>query len=124
MGKTPLCTDAAGPVAGGAVADKYVTGQHHGVADYGEPRHCIPRHHHHHHHLLHNHHHHHLLLLKEREKEGWLVGWVSDGNGRDLARNSGASQGIARKKLLLLLLLLANAAGPRCLFGYMPLRES
>ncbi|KAF7411657.1 hypothetical protein HZH66_000553 [Vespula vulgaris] len=49
MGKTPLCTDAAGPVAGGATADKYVSGQHHGVADYGEPRHCIPRHHHHHH---------------------------------------------------------------------------
>lgn len=30
MGKTPLCTDAAEPVAGGATADKYVSRQHHG----------------------------------------------------------------------------------------------
>ncbi|KAL0107791.1 hypothetical protein PUN28_014812 [Cardiocondyla obscurior] len=40
MGKTPLCTDAAEPVAGGAVADKYVSRQHHGVAHHAEP---IPR---------------------------------------------------------------------------------
>lgn len=37
MGKTPLCTDAAEPVAGGAVADKYVSRQHHGVAHRAEP---------------------------------------------------------------------------------------
>lgn len=36
MGKTPLCTDAAEPVAGGAAADKYVSGQHHAM-----PRHTI-----------------------------------------------------------------------------------
>lgn len=38
MGKTPLCTDAAEPVAGGTTADKYVSRQHHGVAHRAEPR--------------------------------------------------------------------------------------
>jgi len=39
MGKTPLCTDAAEPVAGGATADKYVSRQHHGsVAHRAEAR--------------------------------------------------------------------------------------
>lgn len=39
MGKTPLCTDAAEPVAGGATADKYVSRQHHGsVAHRAETR--------------------------------------------------------------------------------------
>lgn len=54
MGKTSLCTDAAEPVAGGAAADKYVSRQHHGVAQRAKPRHAalscavahrpIPRH--------------------------------------------------------------------------------
>lgn len=50
MGKTPLCTDAAEPVAGGTTADKYVSRQHHGVAHRAElrpepsPKPGIPRH--------------------------------------------------------------------------------
>lgn len=32
MGKTALCADAAGPVAGGVAADKYVSRQHHAAA--------------------------------------------------------------------------------------------
>lgn len=42
MGKTPLCTDAAEPVAGGATADKYVSRQHHGVAHRAEPSGAAP----------------------------------------------------------------------------------
>ncbi|KAL2740507.1 LOW QUALITY PROTEIN: hypothetical protein V1478_000648, partial [Vespula squamosa] len=42
MGKTPLCTDAAGPVAGGATADKYRATPRRGRLRRAAPLHTTP----------------------------------------------------------------------------------